>query len=688
MIKKKLLCIGCLFFLSGISSTGYGAILHGLDYDQSPGAMTVTVGEKVFNGGPTGEIRDKVFKDGLGREIYFRGWNVSGTVKLVESGFKPFLNEADADNSFRLLKKTTGANAVRFTIGWEGVHPAPDTIDYNYLNDIIAQMKRAIHNKMYIMIDYHQDLFSRHLFNQDSWHTGNGAPAWVTPAADYPDEYCGIICAAWSQNLLTNEAIRMAFRNFWNNAEFGTTAGNRKMQDEFLWQLGQMTAYVKAQLTDEEFAYILGVDPVNEPSDGGMEGLSPAEWDNQKLWPFYQRARTVLSANGFQDKFVFAEPLVFWNTRAGFICPRTGGGHLTSPPGEGFVFNSHFYDAGRMGTDTTGVDNGTYLGEMDIIRNEARFLELPVFLSEFGMWLDDIGSQDTVRIVKSVYQGAEISDAMKSTKDRYADFYAPLISATQWHWDTYYDQHNEYMNGNPDKLLAEKDAWNEENFSVISEGGTQLNMDFQVVQRGYPRVVSGAIMNFYYNDLSHDGWDKLLNWATIRAGGIEYFKNKNFMLLTWKGRTSDAPTEIFIPKQYASDQLLVITESRIYNQTLVKDAVPLNTADEAVLLTDMPGQANAGSRLLIWDDLSGTENADTIHFAVIAPEAGLTTSETAVLQAALTHKLQVLKKNPVYMTGKMTDSGYPDDMPVCREVCHTESSGCDRVTVCETVCDE
>ena len=39
---------------------------------------------------------DPIFVDGLGREVYFRGWNISGAVKLKSMGFKPFKTPEDA----------------------------------------------------------------------------------------------------------------------------------------------------------------------------------------------------------------------------------------------------------------------------------------------------------------------------------------------------------------------------------------------------------------------------------------------------------------------------------------------------------------------------------------------------------------------------------------------------------------
>lgn len=639
------------------SDAGPLELSHSLDYMTTPAARKISTGGKSYQG-----TRDGIFVDGLGREAYFRGFNISGNVKLSEHQFRPFKDEAEAEIGFSRLAGTTGSNMIRFLISWEGVHPSVDTIDYGYLDAFALQLKKAIAKRMYVLVDYHQDLFSRHLFNQGSQYTGNGAPAWVTPPGGYPAEYCGIICANWSQNNLTNEAIRRAYRNFWDDAAFPTSAGPRRMQGEFIWQMGAAARHLKEALTDEEFDYILGLDPFNEPVDGGMAGLSPAAWDNQKLWPFYRRVRQALDESGWQEKWVYAEPLVFWNTNVGAaIVPATGGGHLSSPPGPGFVFNAHFYDAARMGVDLTGIDNATYFKYLDEIRREGRFLQAPVFLSEFGMSVKGIGAKDTARMVSAVYQAMEISDGAQVEKSRYADLYSPIVSGTEWQWDYYYDRHHELMNGNPSRLITQKDAWNGEDFSVIGRSGTSFNMDYHVIQRAYPRRAQGDIMSFHYNTVGHDTWNNVFAWAAIRpsTAGARHFADRRFAILIWRGRRAGAPTEVFLPPHFDPREVALITEKNIYNK-----AIPGSTQDEpneAVIVPDPDRNGGSGSLLLVWDDVDDGEDIDgSLHYLLAVDASGIALSEDylASLQGAMSERILHENKSPIYLTGKMTYGGY------------------------------
>lgn len=658
-MKNSILALGLL------SAVTAHATIHTLP-TSSTAAATLQVATKTYSNGFV-TVQDRVLKDGLGREVVLRGWNVSGETKIAEAGFKPFKTTEDARASLRLLRERTGANAIRFLISWEGTTPVVDQTDQVYLEAITAQIKEAAALKMYVLVDWHQDLFSRHLFNYDSWHTGNGAPLWVIKDQGYPKEYCGPVCVSWGQHNLTDEAVRRGFRNFWNNAPIFTSAGTRYMQDAFIWQMDQTLRHLKTHLAAEEFAYVLGVDPVNEPVDGGMEGLTAAQWDNQKLWPFYKKVRAMMDNNGWYEKPVYAEPLVFWNTNVGFVAPATGGHHLQDIPTRGFVFNSHFYEAGRQGTDLRPVNNGSYLTYKHQIRDEGRYLRMPTFISEFGMFSHATDHKDTNRIIAAMHQGQESSDALKPGKDRFADAYSPPISGTQWHWDWYHDRHQEYMNGNPDKLITTLDAWNGEDyspFSVLPDNSIRYNIDGRNVERVYTRAAQGDIMAFHYNALVRDAYGTVLNWQTIRPviGNREYFRNNRFALVTWRGRNTDAPTEIFLPREFSGDQTMVITDKRILNG-LTSRSTPDNSQNEVMLTTDN----GVSNRLLVWDDVDTGETASSWHYALIVKREsgdGFDTNLLGTLQQELSRTIVTGKLSPVYFTGTMTNDGYaPDNAP-------------------------
>ncbi|WDE09132.1 ricin-type beta-trefoil lectin domain protein [Thalassomonas viridans] len=771
---------------------------HNLDYAYSAAATEISISTKTYNG-----QTDKVFKDALGRERSFRGFNVSGKVKLAQFGFQPFKNVEDARASLSLLGQQTGSNIVRYTLAWEGIHTAADTINYDYLDNAIAYMKEAMRNDIYVLLDYHSDLYSRHTFTPDSDNTGNGAPKWAVADINGKDN-CGIPCkVTWSAHKLSDDAVRNAMRSFWydhwvmdrhlaeaelylpdtntcadikdgstansttvltancngqpgqqwhyqqdgslylakdnskcldvagartsdntdiqiyqcngtkaqqfildrrgrlhsaldfnkcvqnNNgnfklAECSTSNTNQQLmlrdtatgkslgeqltyvQTAFVWQIGQVARYIKSKLTPKEFAQIIGLEPINEPFDGGIGQMSYKDFDNKILWPFYERVRAELDRQGWQNKEVFAEPMVFWSSIAGITAPATGGHYLDYQPGDGFVFTPHFYDQARMGVaDLSVARNAGYFGNLDLIRDEARYLNLAPFLSEFGMWLEGYGHTDTSRVVNGTYQAMESSDRVHG-KDRFVDFYTPLVSGTQWGWDYYYDNHYELQNGNPDNIKTQDDAWNNENFSVISHYGANYNVRQELVERAYPRAIQGDLMHFAYEGKVRDEGSETMTYHSIRATladhfiNKEFFRNTRFAFAAWRGRNSDAPTEIYLPRLMQSQNLVIITDKGIH-QNLPLSTTPNQSNNEVMLSTDPHKQAGAGHLLRIWDDADAGENTSTMHFALIIDgNAGLGSGDLVKLQSAINQML-AQGKSPVYLTTDMTHGGYPDD---------------------------
>src|SRR3954470_18733710 len=133
-----------------------------------------------------------VFRDDQGREVVLRGFNVSGEAKLAENHGLPFANVADARLSASAMHRLTGANAVRFLVTWAWIEPRQGQIDYGYLAEVAEQITAFTDQGIRVYLDFHQDLYSRYLFNKDSWYTGDGAPAWLVQAGNYPKESCGL----------------------------------------------------------------------------------------------------------------------------------------------------------------------------------------------------------------------------------------------------------------------------------------------------------------------------------------------------------------------------------------------------------------------------------------------------------------------------------------------------------------
>ncbi|GAA4016599.1 cellulase family glycosylhydrolase [Allokutzneria multivorans] len=528
---------------------------------------TVVVGTKSVGGRTV-----HVFRDQLGREVVLRGFNVSGTTKLNEHGRLPFASVADAARSATSMRDETGANAVRFLVAWDGVQPAPNTIDTAYLSRATAQIREFTRRGVHVLLDFHQDLFSRDLFNVDSWYTGNGAPKWVIDAAKYPKEHC-VACVTWGQNQWQNDAVRSAFRDFWLNRKLETPAGQIGMQDAFLDQAAATMRHVKNSLPAKEFGLVLGLDPFNEPADG--EGaISLTDREKELIWPFYQRVRARMDAVGWQDKPLYAEPLVNWNLAVVGI--RRGGFGSIGSMGPRYVFNSHFYDTLRLSIDPTKPGDGGYANQTNEIRERSEQLGTVGFLSEFGHRMSGWSSEKAPMILKGAYQGL---DRGAGNSDWWARPMAAgaVMSATQWHWDIYNGKHRELMNGNPSKVQTAGDAWNDEDHSVIDANG--FRVDQRVLDRMYPGVVAGDTLAFAYEDMAKDGFASStapsVRWLQVPAqypALAKVVENRQFGILAWRGGARGA-TELHLPRTFSPSESSVAASFGVHSGLSTSDSV-------------------------------------------------------------------------------------------------------------------
>jgi hypothetical protein len=151
-------------------------------------------------------------RDGHGRYVFFHGINVSGSTKAPEvdaTGFADYLARpfalADADAELEKIRQM-GFTAMRLLIMWEGIEPyAKGEYDTDYLDYIREVVKRAGDHGLHVLLDMHQDMFSRHLrvkYNRnpvaqpgtleygllalvkpyDDEVKGDGAPRWAVQA--------------------------------------------------------------------------------------------------------------------------------------------------------------------------------------------------------------------------------------------------------------------------------------------------------------------------------------------------------------------------------------------------------------------------------------------------------------------------------------------------------------------------
>jgi hypothetical protein len=125
-------------------------------------------------------------RDGHGRYLYLHGVNVSGSTKAPEIDLngeplylrRPFpLEEADAQ--FEKIRQM-GFGAVRLLLMWEAIEPrAKGEYDQKYLDFVREITKRAGDHGLYVLLDMHQDIFSRHLYVKYNSRPENAPPGSI-----------------------------------------------------------------------------------------------------------------------------------------------------------------------------------------------------------------------------------------------------------------------------------------------------------------------------------------------------------------------------------------------------------------------------------------------------------------------------------------------------------------------------
>ena len=136
----------------------------------------------------TRAVTDRTYlRDTHGRYLFFHGINVSGSTKVPATiDGKPFtiadlkvpnakglpsylgkpFTAADTDAELKKLRGA-GFNVIRLLVNWEGVEPTKKgQYDQEYLKSLRAIVQKANEYGIYVLMDMHQDMFSRHLLTQ------------------------------------------------------------------------------------------------------------------------------------------------------------------------------------------------------------------------------------------------------------------------------------------------------------------------------------------------------------------------------------------------------------------------------------------------------------------------------------------------------------------------------------------
>jgi endoglycosylceramidase len=168
-----------------------------------------------------------------------------------------------------------GFNSIRLPLSWSLLEPQRGQFDQRYVDRIAQVVGWAKAAGMYVIIDMHQNAYSRYVGRSappplpggaltDLWYN-SGAPAWATITDGFPSEN-------YLQQRELNPAVFEAESNFWYNRD--------GIQSEYIATIAMLARRFK----DE--SAVIGYSLFNEPMPGWN---LPPGFEDLLLFPFYRR---------------------------------------------------------------------------------------------------------------------------------------------------------------------------------------------------------------------------------------------------------------------------------------------------------------------------------------------------------------------------------------------------------------
>lgn len=161
-----------------------------------------------------------------------------------------------------------GFNSVRLPVSWSLLEPARGNFNAIYLDRIAQVVDWAKSVGMYVIIDMHQNAYSRYIGPGPGVDLGylSGAPAWATITDVFPSE----VLVKGQREL--NPAVFEAATNFWYDRS--------GIQDEYIKTIAFVAQRFKAE------SAVAGYSVFNEPWPGWN---LPPGFEDLLLFPFYRR---------------------------------------------------------------------------------------------------------------------------------------------------------------------------------------------------------------------------------------------------------------------------------------------------------------------------------------------------------------------------------------------------------------
>ncbi len=327
-------------------------------------------------------VEGRAFRDGLGRQLLFRGYNAKAKVVFdvtFPDGRTPNETFDDFDEAAATRIEELGMNVVRLPVSWSGLEPQPQAYSQPFLDKISAVLDLAREHHFYVFIDMHQDAYSKEIGE-------DGAPLWaiVPPPAH-------VLSGPSDDSRRLSGPVLSAGWNFFAD---DTATDGRSLQDAFVAAVQVVVRHV-----------------VGDPAVLGYEAFNePVVLREDQLDLFHARFADAVHAID-ADAPVLFEPPATRNQTDAAVLPAAPWSH---GPG---VYAPHIYTAIFSIPDQmnwASQDPAVLAPSMMSADAEAAAWGTPLFVTEFGcdqslpqgaLWLSsELDLQDRVLASSTVWE--------------------------------------------------------------------------------------------------------------------------------------------------------------------------------------------------------------------------------------------------------------------------------------------
>ena len=319
--------------------------------------------------------------------------------------------------------RAQGFDFLRLTVSWSLLEPSPGAFSQEYLDRIAQVVEWAGEQKVYVLLDMHQDNYSRFIPDEAPLSAGpvagtapeepnhaDGAPSWAVITSGVPPE------AAGGQAVLSG-AVESAFTSFWLNRVPTDASGHPLpqgsapgpgLEDHYIGAMAALADRFKSDST------VVGYEIMNEPLPGF---IAPGVFSSGFLYPFYARVIGALTARGVDRQSFFFEPMAVRNLED---APDQLPLPFSSYPN--LVYAPHDYTHVFTVDRTAGIPPSqspypvSYDQAYQVADAEARAFGATLVCGEFGEFSGNPATYD------------EVVGGMTAAQDR------NLVGSTYWAW--------------------------------------------------------------------------------------------------------------------------------------------------------------------------------------------------------------------------------------------------------------